>query len=118
MYVYFLRAGKSRKGPIKIGIAKNIEKRIATLQTGNHLVLYLEGCIKCDSYAQAYSLEQMLHRVFKGHNIRNEWFRGNLDMKRIENMNMRESTSIEWVEPEEPESEEFDPEILYFVRGV
>ena len=65
MYVYFLRAGKSRKGPIKIGIAKNIEKRIATLQTGNHLVLYLEGCIKCDSYAQAYSLEQMLHRVFK-----------------------------------------------------
>lgn len=57
----------------KIGVTKhkNIEKRIAELQTGNAKELYVR------TYFQSkypYKLEKMLHRRFNPNHIINEWF--------------------------------------------
>ena len=68
MYVYFVKAGCT--GPIKIGVAVNVKKRINTLQTGNHLKLTLVAKIKCRSKADAYSMETQLHKKFKGKHMK------------------------------------------------
>lgn len=57
----------------KIGVTKhkNIEKRIAELQTGNAKELYVR------TYFQSkypYKLEKMLHRHYGHTHILNEWF--------------------------------------------
>lgn len=69
-YVYVLRAGK--RNPIKIGVAKNPKRRVATLQTGNaatlRLLLVLPG---------GERLEKALHERFKAARMANgEWFGG------------------------------------------
>ncbi|WP_261338532.1 GIY-YIG nuclease family protein [Rhizobium leguminosarum] len=48
MPVYFLGEDESGCSPIKIGVAKNIEARKRTLQTGNPLELRLLGWIDTD----------------------------------------------------------------------
>lgn len=116
MYVYFIKAGKNKKAPIKIGVATNIERRLATLQTGNHLELFLLAAIKCDSKSHAYGLESMFHRMLKRHKMRGEWFRHDLNLKVIEDMKVR--GKFEWAEEDEHESTEFTPEVLYGIRGV
>ena len=81
MYVYFVKAG--RNGPIKIGVAMNVKKRMETLQTGNHLKLNLIAKIKCSSKLEAYSLESQLHKKFKGKHIRGEWFSGTIRLDQV-----------------------------------
>ena len=116
MYVYFIKAGKSKKAPIKIGVAANIERRLATLQTGNHLELFLLAAIQCDSKAHAYGLESMFHRMLGRHKIRGEWFRHDLNLKAIEEMKVR--GKFEWAEKDAPDDADFNPEMLYNIRGV
>lgn len=116
MYVYFIKAGKNKRAPIKIGVAANIERRLNTLQTGNHLELFLIAAIKCDSKNHAYGLESMFHRMLKRHRMRGEWFKHDLNLKAIEKMQVR--GKFEWAADDEPEDDEFDPEILYSVRGI
>ena len=64
MYVYFIQSGK--KGPIKIGKAKNIERRIENLQTANAYKLHLIALIKCDNCLEARHLEGKIHRLSDG----------------------------------------------------
>jgi len=85
MYVYFIRAGHT--GPIKIGVASNVDRRLDTLQTGNHMELFLVAKIKCQSKTHAYSIENALHKKFKGKRIRGEWFMPNIKISEIEEFN-------------------------------
>ena len=70
MYVYFIRAGIYTK----IGVAKNVERRLKQIQTGNPLELKLECAIKTDSNAEAYQLESDLHAAFMSKHKHGEWF--------------------------------------------
>ena len=65
--VYFIQEGES--GPIKIGVANDTAKRLATLQTGNSSELRLIGDVMGGSI-----LEAKLHTKFEKHHVRGEWF--------------------------------------------
>ena len=84
MFVYFVRAGN--RGAIKIGVARNVQRRIDTMQTGNAFKLNLLASIKCDNRDHAYSMEKRIHSFFARQRIRGEWFQGNIDFRKIENI--------------------------------
>lgn len=84
-YVYFIRAGN--RGAIKIGIARNIQRRLDALQVGNQYKLNLIASIPCVSRKHAEGMESKIHRFFRRQNIRGEWFQGNINLKKIENLN-------------------------------
>lgn len=67
MAIYFIRSGDT--GPIKIGLAKDVRRRLSGLQTGHperlHLLhLFDGGAVE----------ERALHSRFKEHRIKGEWF--------------------------------------------
>ena len=70
-YVYMIRC----KGFLKIGHAKNPEKRIQELQIGNPFELTTVALLPFPSKASAHAFEKDLHRRLKKHKIRGEWFR-------------------------------------------
>lgn len=74
--VYFIKAGCSMKANIKIGVTKDLERRIAELQIGNPLPLKCIAKVDCASRAAAYSMENALHRHLRNHRMQGEWFRG------------------------------------------
>jgi len=84
MYVYFIRAGN--RGAIKIGWAINVKRRMAAMQTGNAFELKLLAVIPCQSKDHAIHTEKQMHKFFKRQNIRGEWFQGNIDFKKMDNM--------------------------------
>jgi len=67
MPVYMIRQGA--RGPVKIGVAKGVAKRLATMQTGNHEQLTL-----LRSFEGAAAEERALHRQFADHRLAGEWF--------------------------------------------
>lgn len=67
-YVYFIRAG--RTGAVKIGWARDPQKRLDTLQTGNQHQLHLLGYIP-GSVQDEYDWHEMCADL----RIRGEWFR-------------------------------------------
>lgn len=87
MFLYFLRAGN--RGAIKIGIAKDVKKRIDELQVGNAFQLNLLATIPCDCRDQALELERRIHAFFKRQRIRGEWFQGNIQMSKINELKNR-----------------------------
>lgn len=68
--VYFIQCGDG--GPIKIGIAKAVNERLADLQVANPYELRLLGYVPTDD---AEALEGRLHGQFYQLRIRGEWFR-------------------------------------------
>lgn len=69
MYVYLIRCEENSY--YKIGITKNIQKRIKELQTGSSDIIYLVNKYESDF---ASKIEKGLHN-FLGHKRRNnEWF--------------------------------------------
>jgi hypothetical protein len=68
MSVYFIQAEDG--GPIKIGVATDVDKRLAGLQTSHHRTLVvrrvLEGSVE---------LERELHERFASARLVGEWFR-------------------------------------------
>lgn len=77
MNIYLIRAGS--KGAIKIGVAKDVDKRIDQLQTGNHQELELIYSCDLGSEKKAFNIESQLHSIYKHHNIRGEWFKPYID---------------------------------------
>ncbi|WP_287378652.1 GIY-YIG nuclease family protein [Mesorhizobium sp.] len=71
MPVYFLGEDENGCSPIKIGVAKNIEKRTRDLQTGNPSTLRLLGWIEA---SEDLKLEGDLKRRFDAARVRGEWF--------------------------------------------
>jgi hypothetical protein len=65
--VYFVQSGAA--GPIKIGWAASVRKRLALLQIGNPETLRLLAVAPGDA-----ELEALLHLRFGDHRIRGEWF--------------------------------------------
>lgn len=66
--VYFAQLGTG--GPIKIGRAVNVEKRLRCMQTSVPEALRLLA-----TSAGGPTEERALHRRFLGHRVRGEWFR-------------------------------------------
>ena len=83
MYVYFIQDGRGNGGPIKIGKAKDVEKRLSILQIGNPRKLTLLAAIKCKSCGDAIRLEKELHKKFSNYQLRGEWFRGSIELHTI-----------------------------------
>lgn len=70
-WIYLLRGRP--KSPVKIGIARDVEARISTLQTGNPDELHLLA-----SFPGTQADELALHRYLRDERIRGEWFEGEL----------------------------------------
>lgn len=66
--IYFIQQGTS--GPIKIGQAIDVEKRLLLLQCGNPQPLRLLVW-----FGAAAAVEAALHKHFRKHRLRGEWFR-------------------------------------------
>lgn len=77
-YIYFVLNYDSEA--IKIGIAKNVKRRLASLQTSSPSELKLLGTIKTKSVNDARKLEQSLHETFSKHHIRGEWFKADVEL--------------------------------------
>jgi hypothetical protein len=82
-HVYFIKSGRGKGSPIKIGVARDVMRRLNELQIGNPLELVLLASFKANSEAHAYWLEKNLHRFFKEDHIRGEWF-GKVNMRKAE----------------------------------
>lgn len=68
-YVYLIK--DNYNNVYKIGVTKNLNKRIKSLQTGNVCELKLIYSFKTD---YPYRLETMLHNSLKQYREYNEWF--------------------------------------------
>lgn len=66
--VYFIQSGP--RGPIKIGVAENVHKRMAMLQVGNPAPLALMAAVP-----GSFELERDLHARFSCGRIAYEWFK-------------------------------------------
>ena len=90
-YIYFVQAGYI--GPIKIGVAQDVDKRIKDLQVGNHMALLLIAKIGPFSETHAYCIEKNLHKKFRKHHVRGEWFSRNINLKDINELSINENPS-------------------------
>jgi len=69
-WVYFVQVGEDGEdGPIKIGTAIDVEKRLVGLQCASPWPLRLLAVMEGGS-----GLETRLHRDLRSHRIRGEWF--------------------------------------------
>jgi len=75
--IYIIRAGAD--GPVKIGYAVSVERRLALLQAGNHQRLTLLRAI-----VGGLKTEGWLHRRFAAVRIDREWFAFDPDMLTVE----------------------------------
>lgn len=71
MPVYFIGEEDKDYFCIKIGVAKDIEKRRSNLQTGNPSAIRLLGWINTE---ETFKLERRLHGYFAATRVRGEWF--------------------------------------------
>ena len=74
MFVYLIKC-INKDGFIKIGVARNVQSRLETMQTGCPYELKILASIKCMSKGQAYGIERSLHYLFGRDRVRGEWFR-------------------------------------------
>lgn len=78
-YIYLIKAEKEDVVHYKIGIAKNINKRIKELQTGNPMKLVLINQFESEFPTL---VEKTLHRKFNLLHENGEWF--NLEQKDVD----------------------------------
>ena len=81
-YVYIIQSG--RFGAYKIGMSKNIERRIETLQIGNPEKLYKIAAIDFQTIGRAKMVESQLHKMYSRARIRGEWFNSTIELKRAD----------------------------------
>lgn len=79
--IYVIRAGQNKNAPFKIGVTHNLEKRMESLQVANAYPLVAIAVIPCESRAEAYGLENYLHRRLNKIRMQGEWFKGELKLK-------------------------------------
>lgn len=92
-YVYFIFNPDS--DAIKIGMAKNVQGRLNSLQTSNAAQLELLAFIKVESIKAARELEQYLHQQFAEFSLRGEWFESNPQiLEYIQNKKLKRSLSL------------------------
>ncbi len=72
-YVYFVE--QEGLGFIKVGVAKNVEKRITKLQTASPVKLKLLTAILVGGRNQAFFMEKAIHERLKKYRVEGEWFK-------------------------------------------
>jgi len=77
-FVYFILAEGVNK--IKIGIAEDVRKRLAGLQTSSPVVLSIYGFIQFSNAYRARKAEQAYHKLFESKRSHNEWFNFDKEM--------------------------------------
>lgn len=82
--VMVMQGRKRRGGPIKVGVARNVERRLRTLQTANYNELRLVCSIPCRGRLAAYGLEREIHKAFKRKHIRGEWYKGSVKLSDVD----------------------------------
>lgn len=71
-YVYLIRCNDNHfQTKYKIGIAQDVQTRLAQLQTGSPYVLEV---MECYGYENAEVVERALHQAFKSQRVQGEWF--------------------------------------------
>ena len=65
-FTYFIQSGMD--GPIKIGVASNVKKRLAHLQNAHPHPLRVLGILQ-------FNVEELLHCKFQQHRLSGEWFK-------------------------------------------
>ena len=98
----------------KIGVAGNVESRLAALQTGNPYQLSLESCYEFDN---ASIVEQCLHQKFSTKNESGEWFSlDKADLQQFEQicnlLNGKKSTETVAISKEDTEEADLIGEII------
>lgn len=78
-FVYFIFNIDSQA--IKIGMAKNVEKRLKSLQTSSPIILELLHTIQLDSVENAQKLESVLHQKFAHLRMNGEWFKASEELR-------------------------------------
>lgn len=66
-YIYFIQMGFM--GPIKIGLTKDIDKRLVSLQTGSPYPLRLLSWTPGNEETEKY-----VHDLYRDHRLEGEWF--------------------------------------------
>lgn len=74
-HVYVIRNTLTEN--LKIGVSKDPEKRLATLQTGSDAELTLE--YKSIACSNALQIEAEVHKLLKDYHVRGEWFSASLE---------------------------------------
>jgi hypothetical protein len=59
---------------IKVGMSKNVERRLKQLQTSSARELFVTLIIPCSCSAQAIMRERQIHKSARKHRVRGEWF--------------------------------------------
>ena len=72
-YLYVVKP-RYKDGPLKIGIAGNLQDRLDALQTAHYEDLEVLFVVEMD---RPRELEKALHRRFREYRIRGEWFAAN-----------------------------------------
>lgn len=80
MNVYFIKT-RDNAQLVKVGKAKDVQTRLAALQTGSAVGLELVGNILCESDKAAYELEKHIHENFYNLRARGEWFRYSANLR-------------------------------------
>lgn len=75
---------------VKIGMAKDVTKRLAGLQTGNAEKLSILCVIPCKSESSAGSLESYMHSIYRQYALEGEWF--NI----LDKLDLKEWSASEW----------------------
>lgn len=124
-YLYFIRCNTytqkyakkrkikhdiNNKNPIKIGIAKDPQARIANLQTGCPYKLDLIEVFTFKTEMHARGAERRLHKMFqaKGKRMNGEWFRGSI----LKNPSIVEMIMLEHAREDKTKLSEQDLECL------
>lgn len=79
-YIYLLQCDFIDKPLYKIGISKNVERRVKQLQTGNPYKIIV---LKKFKTPYAFKIEAALHREYKIDNVKGEWF--DIDISNYDN---------------------------------
>lgn len=70
----FIQPDGTRHGPVKIGIAADLDRRISQLQTGSPYTLELFKCLPFGCREHAKEMERGLHKLFERQRTQGEWF--------------------------------------------
>ena len=81
-YIYFIYSEESNA--VKIGRAKNVEKRLKTLQTANPHELKVIKTFKVKGGKAAKELESSLHQKFDNIRLSREWFKAEQELFNFE----------------------------------
>jgi len=72
-YVYFITYARE-ENPVKIGITKDMQRRLGELQTGNPNLLKIGYHYELQDEQYALKLETMLHKRYAIRQLQGEWF--------------------------------------------